>query len=385
VEEPTQNQIRPEWPPSNRTLKSYEKLETTSEQTKFVQERIFTHKIFKDLYGVQSIIMDSIQKFGLDPKRNFFLDFVVNLGVPMPNAKLKPKLQYIYSSYLNKKMDLKMEVLKNPTLYERSDREFQYTLNAFYLFSDPKRYNNYLKPSEKTRQVSVSQFMDGDVVKPAGLNGQKGDTIFNVIEEWAKDNEYSPEEIANRKNKENNTITIGSILKTGKHRSYRYLSKIVDIYYPEVDVDVEGEQLHFMLYTAFSLLDIENIFNNITPQMLPNVKQGLNSEIKMSDLNPQKDVEPGTLINTPNVKNDPVSLYLYHKLVVLSKNNKFIADDVENTAQSIQDIILDAPIQKPDTKDISEIGKSIVIALSEAFKSNNVESLLNSIWQENIV
>ena len=31
------------------------------------------------------------------------------------------------------------------------------------------------------------------------LDGKEGDTIFNVIEDWSKDNEYSPEEIAQRK------------------------------------------------------------------------------------------------------------------------------------------------------------------------------------------
>jgi hypothetical protein len=83
-------------------------------------------------------------------------------------------------------------------LFDRSDKEFRYTLNAFNLFSQPNKAKNYLKDTSK---IDLSEFMNGDVVKPAGLNGETGDTIFNTIEGWAKDNEYSAQEIADRTSK----------------------------------------------------------------------------------------------------------------------------------------------------------------------------------------
>lgn len=395
VEEPNEKKVKPEWPPSRRTLSSYDKLDTTDSQIQFVTDRILTHPTFKNLFGVRPIIIDSIQKLGLDPSRNFFLQFVSNLKVPMPNAKYRPKLQYIYDSFLNKKMDLHMEVLQNPTLYDRSDREFQYTLNAFTMMSDPKKAGAYIKD---TSVINTLEFLESgndfttSPIKPAGLGGKKGDTIFNVIERWADNNEYSPEEISDRKNREKSMTTIGAIFRNSKHQTYQYLSGIADTYYPEVDVDIEGEQLHFMLYTAFSLFNLRNICENVTPHMLINVTEGTSNEVekelKSSSYTPQAETTPGVIIHTPNIKNnktDLVSLYLYHKFILLSRNNKFIANNVEGEAQSLQDIILDAPMHKPSTQDRSDIGKEFVKALDTAYKSNNVTGILNNIWQEKIV
>ena len=399
VEEPTKKKVNIEWPPSRKTLNTYDKLETTDEQTQFVNERIFPHKIFKNLYGVQPIIMDSIQKLGLDPKRNFFLQFVSTLNVPMPNATYRPKLQYIYSSFMNKKMDLHMEVLQNPSLYDRSDREFQYTLNAFYMMSDVNKAKMYLKD---IRVINIDEFFESgnepstSPIKPAGIGGKKGDkkkdddTIFKVIEKWVSQvGEYSPEEIADKKNREKSMTTIGSVFRSDKHLTYRYLSAIADSYYPEVEVDIEGEALHFMLYTAFSLTNIENIYTNITPRTLVDVKNGtpneVEKELKSLSYSPQPEIKPGVIINTSNIHNDPVSLYLYYKFIVLSKNNKFVATNLEEMAQSIQDIILNAPMYKPNTQDKSELGKEFVKALADAYKSNNVGDILNNIWQEKIV
>ena len=42
-------------------------------------------------------------------------------------------------------------------------------------------------------------FDENGNIKPAGQDGREGDTIYNIIESWAEDNEYTPEEIQERK------------------------------------------------------------------------------------------------------------------------------------------------------------------------------------------
>ena len=137
---------------------------------------------------------------GLDPKKNFFLDFVCKIPFKMPDAKkYKAKMQYVYDSYENNKLSLKLPVLLNESLWDRSDADFRYALNAFNLFSQPKLYKSYIKDVSR---VNINEFMNADTVKPSGQDGKEGvDSIYNVIEKWAKDNEYSPEEIAERKKK----------------------------------------------------------------------------------------------------------------------------------------------------------------------------------------
>lgn len=346
VEEPTKK-VNVEWPPSRKTLNAYNNLDTTDKQLKFLQDKIFPHPIFKNLYGVQPIIIDCIQKFGLDPQRNLFLNFVTNLNVPMPNAKSRPKLQYIYSSHLNKKIDVRMPVLSNPTLYDRNDREFQYTVNAFHLFSDPKRYKAYLKDSEKTAQVDISQFMSGNTVKPAGLDGSPGDTIFNVIEDWAKDNEYSPQEIADRKakiekeKKEKEDGEKGDSNTSPKYVledvipepwEYEILKSYVESAFKHKDLikpKSDKESYLYKLYVALEypklissefLQTVQNTSNKILNKSVDNISE---SDVKAFG-NPtnQPDVPiPVKVIEDGTSKDGVSGVFLFHKFVALTKNH----------------------------------------------------------------
>ena len=78
-----------------------------------------------------------------------------------------------------------LEILKNESLYNRSDKEFQYTLNVFNLLSNPSTASNYLK---NTDVINLEELIDGNTIKPAGLDRKPGDTIYNKIEKWAQDN-----------------------------------------------------------------------------------------------------------------------------------------------------------------------------------------------------
>lgn len=373
-----------QWPPSMSTIDAYNNLGSQNEQINFLKNNILPHPTFKKLFGIRPIIVKDILKYGLDPKRNPFLNFISNLTIEMPDAATyKQKMQYIYDAYENKQIDLKMPVLNNASLYSRNYKDFQYTLNAFKIFSDPKKVALYFKDTSK---ADISQFMDGNNIKPAGIDGREGDTIYNAIEAWASNgNEYTEEEIADNKNRSDSQSSIASVIRNTKHHNYKYLANIVDLYYPEADISTDSDSLYLMLYTAFTLPNIENICNNTQAQMLVDVKQGLQNEITPSELKPQENVAPGTLIHTPNVKGDPVSLYFFHNIITLTKNDKFIANNVENEANYLQDIILDAPMRKVDIKDKAEFGKEFVRALANAYETTEAANILNDIWQEKIV
>jgi hypothetical protein len=112
-------------------------------------------------------------------------------------------MQYVYEAWKKKRIKLSDEVfselLLNPSLYNRGEKDFKYTVNVFHMMTNPSQAGSYIKD---TSVINLKEFMENgtdnfmtDVVKP-GLTGNGGDTIFNVVERWAKDNEFSIEEIA---------------------------------------------------------------------------------------------------------------------------------------------------------------------------------------------
>lgn len=196
VEEPIK-----QWPPTIATIDAYNKLETSDARRNFLKTYILPQKVFRHIFGIRPVVIDCILKYGLDPKRNKFLEFVTSLTIDMPDASTyKQKMLYVYNAWENKKLDLKLSVLNNASLYNRSYKDFQYTLNAFNTFSRKDKASLYFK---NTKVVNINEFMNGDIIKPAGIDGREGDTIYNVIEKWASNgNEYSEDEIAERKQKE---------------------------------------------------------------------------------------------------------------------------------------------------------------------------------------
>ena len=406
VEAPADAKPKPVWPPTRQILDKYSKLKTRDEQVEFLNTYILPHPTFKDLYGSRAILIDAVQLFGLDPRRNKFLTFLANApitflrssqGGKLNSKRIRPKLQYIFDSYKNKKLDIDLPVLKNPSLYDRSDKEFKYTLNAFNMMSDRQKYRLYLKgevDADGKKVVDVTQFLENgkDItsspIKPGGSDGRKGDTIFNVIEQWVQAvGEYSPDEIAQRKSK--STSTVGSILKSDKQLNFKYVSKLIDKYIkaePD-EVTVSKEQLELMVYTAFSLKDLESKCENITAQMLIDVNDENNStsSINPSDLKPQADFAPGVLIHTPNVKEDPVSLYLHNRVIVMTKNDKFVANNVESMSDTIENNILKAPINVTDDTEKDTVELEVASAIVKTYNDSNVATTLNRLWKNKIV
>lgn len=190
---------------TDKLISQYESLVKSDERLAFLKKHIFPMEIFQNLSGIKDILIEDFLISTINPKRNAFLDFVLKLPFPVTDTrKYREKFRYVYQSYKLNKLRLDLEVLTKQSLYERSEKDFRYTLNAFNLCSNPSDVSNYLKDVSK---VNVKDFMNGDdTVKSAK-------DIYDIIEGWANNNEYSAQEIEDRNHKKENEPTIKELEK----------------------------------------------------------------------------------------------------------------------------------------------------------------------------
>ena len=114
----------------------------------------------------------------------YFIKRMKDVDLP---SDCRKKLEYIWGSYRNDKLDITLDWIYNSSLYNRSYEDFKYTTNVFNLLGSEETVGSYFKD---TSVVDFSRLYESDgKIKPAGLDREYGDTIFNLIEEWAKDNE----------------------------------------------------------------------------------------------------------------------------------------------------------------------------------------------------
>lgn len=331
-----------EWPPSRQTIDRFNALKTLDQKKAFLNEHILPHPMFKKIFGIRQVIFDSIISYGLDPKRNFFLSFVSKIKFPMPDAKTyKNKMRYIYDSFKNNKIDLKMPVLLNETLYQRNENEFKYAVNAFSLMSNPKKAGAYIK---NTDVIDINDFMDGNTVKPSGNDGRQGDTIFNVIEGWAEGNEYSPEEIANNKNKlaaeeeenkksnkTNSNITI-NINDQKDQWDYKYFKDILEkIFANKSKFNISNGNKNFYLERVFATFELPNIQVSETENKL--YKKSF-SDVKDNDVtqfgNPHE-IDTPIHLKVRTTQEETPGIYVFHQFVPLDNTSSNYYAKIANT------------------------------------------------------
>ena len=373
-EEQDKKSVKAEWPPSNKTLDSYDNLKSLEQQKSFLKERILPHPKFKAIFGVRPIILDSILKFGLDPRKNFFLNFVCKIKFAMPDAKTyKNKMKYVYDSFNNKKLDLNLPVLLNETLWTRSEADFRYTLNAFNMISQPKFIKAYLKDTDKTKQVNVSAFMDGNKVKSAK-------EIYDQIEEWAKGNEYSPEEIAKNKQaladeEEKNkgkskdgsevTINVNGSNSTQVEWSYEFFKEALEkVFANSSNFKTELSSKNDYLERAFATFKL----TELAPQENENkVYKKAVSAIKDGDVakfgDPHKIDEP-IYLSVRDASNSIPGAYIFHKFVSLDDSSLNYYKQIAN--KNLGNLKRHLNKVNPDNdKDVNAHLQSIVDALGE--------------------
>lgn len=385
IESPAQPTTKAEWPPSSKTLDAFDRQKSLQQQKDFLAKHILPHPIFRNLFGIRPIIIHSMMIAGLDPQRNKFLDFVCKIPFKMPDAKTyKGKMQYLYDSYNNKKIDIKsnilLPILYNESLWSRSLEDFRYTLNAFNMFSQPSLYKSYLKDTNKNVKVSISQFINGDEIKPAGIDGRPGDTIYNQIEEWAKDNEYTFDEIQankqkaekeeakkNKSNKDNKdekgNVTINKGITNVKW-NYEYFKTILEnVFANSSDFKTELTKNDY-LERVFVTFDL----SNLTPGKVDStIESSATNTIKDEDVkqfgDPHK-IDIPIFLNA-NINGETIpGVYLFHKFISLE--DRFISLYEQTSKKNLGNLKRHLAKVNPDNvTDVNILYQSVIDALNE--------------------
>lgn len=329
------------WPPTRKILDEYNKLKTTDQQTNFLKRNVLPHPVFKKISGIRTLVIDCIRVYGLDPRKNPFLNLVTTMNISMPTTKSLPNMEYVYAAFKSKKLDMNMPVLKNPSLYQRNLKDFKYTVNAFWMMSDKKNAKKYLK---NTDNVNVQEFLlDGtdvtkSTIKEAGIDGREGDTIFNVIEGWAKGNEYSPDEIAQNKDKDNKDkdknkkgqkYVLEDVIPVESWNYSTFKNYITQAFKHKGDLKISStkEECLEKVYIAFeypnlvsssSLTSVQNTKNKVNNKTVETVSE---SDIKVfGDPVNKPDVPiPVKLISNGSTNDGVSGVFLFHKFLPLTK------------------------------------------------------------------
>lgn len=139
------------------------------------------------------------EMFGYSRIKNNALYFIRKMSKVTLRGDYEDKVSYIWEEFYEGTLDISLNCFFNSSLYDRNYNEFTYTCNALSTFSDLDKASIFIKD---TSVIDFNRFFDDNGnIKPAGneSNDEKADTIFNIIEEWAYNNEYTPQEIERRK------------------------------------------------------------------------------------------------------------------------------------------------------------------------------------------
>ncbi len=103
------------------------------------------------------------------------------------------KMQMLmFGEVFDHSFDLSHSFYRNPSLYDRTDDEFDYTVKIFEIMLTPELRAKYYIETDK---IGVDQFFDAEGnIKPAGLHddeGEQGDSIWYTVERWK---EYAVED-----------------------------------------------------------------------------------------------------------------------------------------------------------------------------------------------
>lgn len=169
---------------NNERQANFNKAMTHEQELNFAKDLLNSPK-YRKIYGIRDVLIQSILDFGPDEDRNGFLKFANKIKFEMPQAKeFKQKALYLYGGFKNNKIDLSHEYLTNPSLWKRSYKDFQQAVNAFEICLNPKITKQYLKnPSV----IDIEQFIRGNEILPT-------QELLDIIDSWAKGNEYTPGE-----------------------------------------------------------------------------------------------------------------------------------------------------------------------------------------------
>ena len=140
----------------------------------------------KDLKVVKDAIYNNFAQNGINPLTNDFMTLISNIQFP-----LKP----MHNTLLNRltelerkeNIDLTKDYLTDYSLYDRSEKAFDYTVRLFDTVSTPSKLKRFFK---NTEGINIEDLYkdDGVTIKPVGgvgPNKKSIDTLYGTVEMWS--------------------------------------------------------------------------------------------------------------------------------------------------------------------------------------------------------
>lgn len=139
---------------------------------------------FRYIEPIFNVISESLSRYGFNTTNNGFLWFVIKFAELQPfriNEQMIPLFNKLLDLYANGSITLKEDFLFDESLYKRNENEFEYTVKALKMFSDEDIASKYFYDTSKISE-DLLWTKNHSSILPAGINGEDGNTIYNVIE-----------------------------------------------------------------------------------------------------------------------------------------------------------------------------------------------------------
>lgn len=140
------------------------------------------------LENIHKAIYRNFDYFGIDKNTNPYMKLLDELEFS-PKKSYNANFGILTEFQKTHRVDLNHDYLRWESLYNRPQKDFEYTVTAFEIVMDRNEVSKYFND---ITNIESSQFVDpetGDIL-PAGKPGDKGiDTIYGVIEQWSRDDE----------------------------------------------------------------------------------------------------------------------------------------------------------------------------------------------------
>lgn len=181
LEKPTQRDI---WFDKNTPSKDSDVIDWVNNKSKNPSLQNLIAEDTEESRQVLRAIRSTIFVHGFQEASNDFLKFAkkfdfsrITVKAHFKNIETLAQL-YIGSDAIN----LTRKHIFNDTLYERSARDFEYTVKLLNILTDSALVKKYYRDPSV---VDLTQIYDGQGIKPAGIGDFSTKTLYGTVEAWS--------------------------------------------------------------------------------------------------------------------------------------------------------------------------------------------------------